>query len=335
MKRLRSLFGTILVLAFSSGLALAESSEWTSHAGAQITARFVRMDGDLVVLQPEEGPPVSIRLNQLVPEDQQRAQALRLQAAADDDGDDDDSGGRRLPVLPSGPGQGFHAFYRHDHFHAQLDSRGELHIQPIIDGKPVGNSFLIRPGVGLRAQGRYSQLGFGEITESGAPQMNPRSITFEVRTRYTEEEVRYRVEYTFDRNQISVICELVTPRRTERNMHARADVRFAQSVETPPEMPQAERRALLKDYSLRWRIDRGSWNEEDFYNSKRLRPNADELEISGPWGSRTVHVRADNRRDGNRSHFYHYSGRPLNDGFRLIRETDPGARGGPVHVTVQ
>ena len=61
MLRIRTLF-LVLCCAAAAAFAQADLRTWTSAKGAQITARFVALQGDTVVLQREDGKRLGITL---------------------------------------------------------------------------------------------------------------------------------------------------------------------------------------------------------------------------------------------------------------------------------
>ncbi len=324
-----------LLLATVAWLARADVTTWTSVSGAQVEARYVGMERDQVILQPAEGDEVVIRINFLIPEDQVRARELHAAGApqADDDEDDDDDGAR-LPTLASGPGEGHHAYYQHAHFDAWVTRSGLLYIHPKENGQRVGNSFHVRPRAAEMISGRPSAR-VEAFEEHGPAVQQPQLIAFAARARRDEVELTYTVEYTFSGNRICVAVEITNPRRLERNFATRTSFRFGRVKEVPAEMPQAERVKLLEGLVLRHRSQAGrGWQEENFYDTISLRGRVDRAEVSGPWGGRVITFDGENRRDGNRTHMWNYSGRPLNDGYRFLHQVDLGQRAGRVCVTI-
>lgn len=326
-----------LVLVTGALFARADVTTWTSVSGAQVEARFVGMERDQVILQPAEGDEVVIRINFLIPEDQVRARELHAAgtpAAATDEDDDDEVDGPQLPTLTSGPGEGRHAYYEHANFDAWVTRSGRLYIHPKDNGQRVGNSFHIRPRAAEMISGRPSAR-VEAFEEHGPPAQQPQSITFTARARRDEVELTYTVEYTFTGNRICVAVEITNPRRLERNFATRTSFRFGRVKEVPAAMPQAERVELLEGLRLRHRTQAGrGWQEENFYETISLRGRVDRAEVSGPWGGRTITFDGENRRDGNRTHAWNYSGRPLNDGYRFTHEVVLGHRAGRVCVTI-
>ncbi len=331
----RMLAATLLLVG-ASWFARADVTTWTSASGAQVEARFVGMERDQVILQPAAGDEVVIRINLLIPEDQVRARELHgagAPAAAEDDEDDEDDG-PRLPTLARGPGEGRHAYYEHANFDAWVARSGRLYIHPKENGQRVGRAFHVRPRPVEQIYGRPSAR-LEEFVEHGPAAQQPQTVTYTARARRDEAELTYTVEFTFTGNRICVAAEITAPRRKERDFNAWSTFRFDRVESIPAEMPQAERVKLLEGNMLRYRSRGGrGWNEQNFYDTTSLRGQVDRAEISGPWGGRTITFDGENRRDGNTTTMWNYSGRPLNDGFSFIHQVDLGQRAGRVCVTI-
>ncbi len=329
----------LLLVLMVATVGYAELSVWTSVSGAELEARFVGIENEQVILQPEEGDEAVIRLNLLVPADQARArelQASRDPTDADtDDADDDDDGQARLPVLRDGPGEGQHAYYSHAHFDAWVRPNGRLYIHPKEEGERVGRAFFVRPRVIETVSGHPSARVY-DFLDYQAPTANPRTVSFKVLARRDDKELTYQVEYTFDQNTICSTIEIVEPRRSDRSFRASHSFRFPRVENIPAAMPQTERVQLLEPHILRWRsTGGGGWQEENFYDARTLRGRVDDAEISGPWGERVVNFSGENRRSGNSTHFWNYRGRTLNDGYRINHGVRLGERGGECCITVE
>lgn len=83
MLRIRYLL-LVLCCAAAAAFAQADLRTWTSAKGAQITARFVALQGDTVVLQREDGKRLGITLAGLDPADQAYVAGLTAVAPAAD-----------------------------------------------------------------------------------------------------------------------------------------------------------------------------------------------------------------------------------------------------------
>ncbi len=326
------LFSVMLILAVLIGPAtVADDPElptWTSVSGAEVQAAFVGVEGDQVILQPAEGDQLVIRINMLVPDDQVRVRQLQAEAGDDDD-EEDDSGTARLPTLTSGPGAGNHAFYQHRNFDAVVDSRGRLRVHPKDgSGQRVGPAFTFaNPGLREREvepRRRWRSRSVDSIPEHSAPAMNPRSVQFEI-VYATKENTRVRVEYTFDDNSITASSEVLEPRRPELSTHTRVSTGFPRMADFTPQTPFEERQKTLAQVSMETRRGQ-SRREVIVWDSRTVRGQLDDMTLTGLWGERTIRIDADNRRDGNSLSLYHYTGRPLYNGFSLRRDVSAGAR---------
>ncbi len=329
MVRSTLLYG-LLALGLLRGVLAgsAELSTWTSVSGAQVQASFVGIDNDQVVLQPEEGDEVVIRVNLLIPEDQVRARKLHAEGGEEEA----DNGG--LPLLTRGPGKGHHAYYTHEMFDAWVTKNGRLYIHPKESGKRVGRAFHVCPRVRINVNGSRSAR-FEDFTDYGPATQEPQSVTFEALAEYGDVKITCEVEYTFDQNTICASTEIIDPRRADQLMRAETRFHFSGVEDIPAQMSQSERVKLLEKNVLRWRGgDVRRWQEENFYDSRTLRGQVDEAEISGPWGQRVVGFRGENRRSGNRTSLWNYSGRTLNDGYTFLHRVDLNDRAGTSCVTI-
>src|SRR5688500_13939716 len=76
MKPMKTLAAGLLLVALGAGSAFAELRTWTDFQGRQVTATFVKIEGEHVVLQSENGALHQFPLTKLSAEDQAVAKAM-------------------------------------------------------------------------------------------------------------------------------------------------------------------------------------------------------------------------------------------------------------------
>lgn len=77
MKQTTKLLSSLLVSALVASSALAESRTWTDSSGRQVTASFIGLDGENIVLQTADGATHKFPLTKLSAEDQALAKTLK------------------------------------------------------------------------------------------------------------------------------------------------------------------------------------------------------------------------------------------------------------------
>lgn len=80
MKPTRSILAVLLLAGFGAASASAEIRTWTDVQGRQVTASFVQIEGDFIVLQTQDGVTHRFELSRLSPEDQTFAKAAAAAA---------------------------------------------------------------------------------------------------------------------------------------------------------------------------------------------------------------------------------------------------------------
>ncbi len=77
MKQTTKLLSSLLVSALVASSALAEVRTWTDTSGRQVTASFIGLDGENIVLQTPDGATHKFPLTKLSPEDQALAKSMK------------------------------------------------------------------------------------------------------------------------------------------------------------------------------------------------------------------------------------------------------------------
>ena len=80
MKPTRTILAVLLLAGFGASSASAEIRTWTDVQGRQVTASFVQIEGDFIVLQTQDGVTHRFELSRLSPEDQTFAKAAAAAA---------------------------------------------------------------------------------------------------------------------------------------------------------------------------------------------------------------------------------------------------------------
>jgi hypothetical protein len=77
MKQTTKLLSSLLVSALVASSAIAEVSTWTDTSGRQVTASFIGLDGENIILQTADGATHKFPLTKLSAEDQARAKSMK------------------------------------------------------------------------------------------------------------------------------------------------------------------------------------------------------------------------------------------------------------------
>jgi hypothetical protein len=303
---------------------------WTSATGEEVRARYAGVESGLVVLDLETESQVAIRLDALSAADQEWVQQRqKAEAEAVDPA--------RLPVLRQVPGdlRRVHAHYTHAHFVAYVCDRGFLYVHPTDNGELQGRRIEFAKPVLLQKTGaEHISQRVSHIVDHSPPALNPRTVWYIAETE-TEERVRYRVEYTFEGNAVSVLAEVVEPLRPSLSTMLRVNTSFPASYDIPATMLLPEIKRVVEGASLRYERRGASAVEHTFHESLRLGASVDAVTIKGPWRARTIRLDADNRKAGNTLRLYNYGGKPLYEGYALFRQVDAGARTGPYTIRIE
>ena len=77
MKQTTKLLSSLLATALFAGSALAEVRTWTDNKGRQVSASFIGLDGENIILQIADGSTRTFPLNILSAEDQALAKSMK------------------------------------------------------------------------------------------------------------------------------------------------------------------------------------------------------------------------------------------------------------------
>lgn len=310
----------MLVLVSVMMTARADMTAWTSVSGAQLEARLVRVEGDLVILQPVEGPEMDIRLDFLIESDQAR---VRLVAPpADPEADNDEDSKNWLPVWGVDPYPDAFAVYQDPLFDFVIlgNGAGRLFIKD-----DAGN--IIRPaiwvgGFGLDhgkpgANRRFGRPVVGVDTPNLRPVRNPQKL---ILAGTAQDEVTFERTYTYERGSIKAEFRFDDPRNIEFRSSAIAGVRFHRAVpqEMKPDSEEAE--ALFSQWTTTVHHAAGRTAFNYWQSMQRFPPKITRIVATGPWGSREVTVTYLGVEAAGRV----YAGMPLWNGYGFIART-----GGP------
>ena len=77
MKQTTKLLSSLLVSALGASSALAEVRTWTDTSGRQVTASFIGLDGEDIILKTADGATHKFALTRLSAEDQALAKSMK------------------------------------------------------------------------------------------------------------------------------------------------------------------------------------------------------------------------------------------------------------------
>ncbi len=216
----------IIVLALwggSNSVYAEEVETWTSVSGVHLEARFVRIEGDLVVLQPTEGAPQSIRITQLVPADQVRARTLQEQAVKGTS----DQPMAQLPGLDADPKSTRYAVYSCDTFDAEVLRTGVMMIYPKVNGTRVEPPIRLRTMIAAKeAQEHRRHWLIEEFVEFDRPQVDMATLSYTALAGGSE-KATFRVDYTFKDGTVCLAAHILSPRQQTTIHWLRVEAFFA------------------------------------------------------------------------------------------------------------
>lgn len=320
----------VLLLMGWAATSSGEMRTWTSAAGVEVKAQYLGMDAANVLLETEDGTKLSIHQRELSAPDQEWAQQKQAEEEAAEA-----AKGPRLPVLRGGPGNGRYAFYQCAQFDAYVDTVGRLSVQPKQNGQSLGAPIVFSHVVLYqKVDGEFHIQTVNGYRNVSPPALNPKTLSF-VATTDSSETVPFKVEYTFADNKISVVTEIVSSRKPSLPCMVRVNSKFPPSYHIGKTMDLNEIKRAVSGASLTHERKGEAATVQNFYDSIRLGAVVDQVAIKGPWGPLTVYLESDNRRDGNTTRIYNYSGNPLYDGYALLRQVEAGARTGPYSIRIE
>lgn len=282
-----------LTFAQQPGKAPA-SRTWTSLTGHKITAAFVAIEGENIVLKYEDGQERKIRLPMLIEADQ--ALAKELDKLPKGDAQTKGSASNRLPIFISGKAKGNHAIYSHDNFIAKITASGAIEIQCLEDGSPVGKPLLFSFRHDYyKGDKRYTRR-LTEFHKFPLPSLSPTLLEYEAAL---EEDVTTGVNVAFIDNTIQVWGWVIDPPQIKESTFIRLNFSFRASHVFPPEKTVAEQKKILEPYTLavyekKKGLTRFPYGDAVF----RLPRTAQRMIVEGPlFGKRSISVSAQSQKN--------------------------------------
>lgn len=167
--------------ARAQGVDPTAPRDWRAYGGHTMTAGFVKLNGDAVVLKGADGSVRNVPLHMLIPEDQALAKELGAQIAAGGTHAVKPGKGKELATFVEGPGKGNFAYYEHENFIVRISSAAKISIQCLEDGKPVGKPIAILMGHSYRdlQADRSPERQIVSFAEEYHPVLQPDAVTLE------------------------------------------------------------------------------------------------------------------------------------------------------------
>lgn len=324
--------GIILIRMTLAGFGALpmETRTWTSKEGAVLEAHLLEIKDDQAVLERSDGKVFIIPVNSLISEDQVY---VRLAMETIDDSS-------ALPLLRQDPGRNFHAIYTRRNFEARIDNAGKMEIQLLDQHAPVGEliemKYLIRQESSKPNQFLWRQTSL--IKDYGPASRNPSRVSF-IAEAVPVSEIKdiplIQVIFTFENDTICISSEIKYEGEPDVNpASAWAQIIFApsygirddQDLPTIQQITQAARLKIVRPHS---RAGTFTFWESD----PRTRGAVERVEVSGPWGARTIQIRVPG--DEKRARLGHYPGVPLYSGFHISEEAFYGSNRAELCITIK
>jgi hypothetical protein len=288
----------------------AEFSTWTSVSGAQVEAKWVGVEeGNLVVLETENGDQLSIPLHALSEADQAKAMELAgAENGGEEEGDASDYVPKAknpwLPVFESGPYTDSFAVYDSPYYLFVMNGEGQSYILPKDENKQVRDTGIFMRGLSVRfkkpdpkrknrmlTQRRPVQ----EVFENPQPMMNPSSIEL---TGLFSNNVSFTKSYAFTPTSITVDYDITDPKDiTYPTFQGASGFRLPPSADIADDVPQTEREKMLDGWSLTLYPMRRSASGSSkptvlqYWEAvHKQEGNVERAVIKGPWGARQVTI---------------------------------------------
>lgn len=160
-----------------------------------------------------------------------------------------------LPTFTSGPHAGKHAVYQHEKFLAWFDAKGELFVQPLNAGKPVGKAFsCLTVAPYYSAKGTTYTRRMKRFQDFSQPAVIPsKGGKIRIKGR-VEDDIPFTADYTFEGNTIQATGGCQDKPNTKPASNFRLLTRFPATHSFPattptPEIEAATAGMILELYS--------------------------------------------------------------------------------------
>lgn len=278
-----------VVLSFSALTTIAKKEKlrtWTSTSGKTVEASFAGIEDGKVQLRSAEGKMGAIPLANLISADQQYARKRG-------------GGGRmlertesQLAGFASGEWKQCNTVYRGEDYIAKLLVAGNLQIQPLEDGKPVGAPFQVlvwRYTVNRKgAHGaRTVRVKLKALTEGPEPGMHRGQQALVVRGTF-EDDCTFTLSLDLTPDDISFALEHEPASRDENaftQLRLRIPKTFAAGSAELAQIKQATDGWLMtiKGKDIRQ-------EQLPFWKAARSESGLESASLKGPWGERRIDV---------------------------------------------
>ncbi len=196
-----------------------------------------------------------------------------------------------LPVLKEGPWQGQHAVYEGRNFRALVDAGGNLSLQCLENGNPVGKPFsCLRLSCYYRTPKKVHEQPRSVVRFDAppAPAVQPAKILLQG---VLSDDVQFKLEYEFRNNEIIAAGGCVDPQGIKYPTQFRLNTDLGPNWDIAPAVPQDERKRTLAGCHLILKENlngRTVRSKNPYWEVMRFRGSIQEAEIEGVFGSRTV-----------------------------------------------
>lgn len=272
-----------------------EIRTWTALSGSTVEAKFVRLDGENVILAREDGVEFRIPASKLSAADVAYVQARAPASVETEEPAPSPKMGKTS--ASSKDGEAVYAIYEHANFDAVVDEKGSVQIYPKNQGERIAPPLTLAGRIAY--QKHYRGARIIELTPPGDLVRQPDTITLRAKTRdnKTGQEVDFEVTYRFEGNEVSALGRSLGDGTYKQPEMFEIVTRIPQTHDIEPSVEQPERIRILKDYSLDLKGGAGGsrslnyHSSPDFGGSKNKGKTAEKAIPVGPvWEPRKITV---------------------------------------------
>lgn len=246
----------------------------------------------------------------------------------------------KLPTFPDGKWKGCYAVYTHPLFDATIKSDGVMWIQPKdAAGKPVGRPFICYRGaasyVGTDKLGRWRYpISFRDpdppVLWEATQLSKEKAMTIHLRG-LLQDNVAFEIQYECSGNQIVASGGCIDPAGLQQHSLFYISSGMTPSHDIKPNVEQAERKKLLKDCVVLFRMKVGNIMKRiEYHYADVMRfpqgsdgaANIEFVEVKGPYGPRIIQMKAFRRDEYMGA--WHYGGNCPWQGFIVFTTVPAG-----------
>jgi hypothetical protein len=328
---LHLLICSLLIITVSQA-AEPKIQTWTSAAGVSVEAAYIGLNDGKAVFQRADGSKIEIDIAQLAKTDQQRVLQLAKKAGHISDegtGATEQASPDKLTVFSDGKWKGSHTVYRGKTYHAWIDERCALYIQPREDGQDVGPSlvqwFRVAYVDTSKPKGRGQHVSrpiesYTSTPEPGKLQGRRDQVVFKGKCVDGVEFVR---TITFQPEQIVTHLEMDEPASIKYPSYYTFAVRINQSVGAKAYESLEELKEITDGWTMTMLSEVDGRETYPFWKSMKSIRQITYAEANGPWGKREVKFKLPPEKTRDKtplcSYFYVYSGNAMINGCSFRR----------------